>query len=426
MRQRRTKIEPCLLLLMAGAAGIAGCEAQEQTEAPIYDVASVDVRDIEVTVEAAGVVEPEATVEVKSKASGEILAVHADTGDIVEEGDLLVEVDQRTPRNQLAESEASLVAAGARRRIAQTQVERSETLYESGTLTQTEFEQAQLEFANAQAQVVSAEVAVENARISMDDTSVRAPISGTIIDRQVEPGMVISSPTQAVSDGTILMTMADLTLVQVRTLVDETDIGKVQPGMPATVVVASYPNQPFEGQVLKTEPLAIAEQNVTMFAVLILLENQDGLLMPGMNAQVEIGIASREAVAAVPTAALRTYEDIPATAGMLGIEEERLISMLYGESGVGSAQKADAAPDPGVPGYQFGGEYWLMASRGGGALAPITVETGLTDLEYTEVLAGLEIGDEVLLLPSTSLFEQQARLQDFINRRFSGGSPFGR
>src|SRR5690606_22054075 len=165
--------------------------------------------------------------------------------------------------------------------------------------------QTQLEAANAQAQVVSAEVAVENARIAMDDTSVRAPITGTIIERQVEPGTVISSPTQAVSDGTILMKMADLNAVPVRTLVDETDIGKIQPGMKTQGTVAAYPNQPFEGEVLKIEPQAIVEQNVTMFAVRIQLDNRGGLLKPGMNAEVRIQIGKREGVTAVPTAALR-------------------------------------------------------------------------------------------------------------------------
>ena len=134
--------------------------------------------------------------------------------------------------------------------------------------------------------MVRTEVALENARITLEDTSVRAPSAGTIIEKTVEPGIVITSPTQAVSGGTVLMKMADLTSVQVRTRVDETDIGKIQPGMQTRVTVAAYPNQPFDGVVLKIEPQAIVEQNVTMFAVLIKLQNRGGLLKPGMNAEV--------------------------------------------------------------------------------------------------------------------------------------------
>ncbi|MCY3730052.1 MAG: efflux RND transporter periplasmic adaptor subunit, partial [Rhodospirillaceae bacterium] len=263
---------------MALVLTLAGCAREAPPPvAPLYDTAPVETRPIQVSVDAAGVIEPEITVEVKSKASGEILAIHAETGDVVEGGFLLVEVDQRVPRNTLAETEASLVAARARRDIAETQMERSSTLFGTGTLTETEFEQSQLEFANAEAEVIRSEVALENARIAMDDTQVRAPITGTIIQKSVEPGTVISSPTRDVAGGTVLLRMADLTTVHVRTLVDETDIGKIKPGMPTRVVVAAYPNQPFEGSVLKIEPLAIVEQNVTMFAVLIRLENRGNL-----------------------------------------------------------------------------------------------------------------------------------------------------
>ena len=100
---------------------------------------------------------------------------------------------------------------------------------------------------------------LENTRIAMDDTEIRAPVSGTIIEKHVETGQVISSPTQDVGGGTLLLKMADLTSVQVRTLVDETDIGKISPGLGASVTVAAYPNQPFQGVVLKIEPQAIVD-----------------------------------------------------------------------------------------------------------------------------------------------------------------------
>jgi HlyD family secretion protein len=458
----------CAYLTILAAVALAACsEPEPESVAPLYDTAPVETRPIEVTVAAAGVVEPETLVEVKSKASGEILAMHAETGDVVEEGFLLVEIDQRTPRNQLAEAEAALVAARARREIASTQMERARLLHESGTLTQADYETSQLEYANAQADVVGKEVALENARIAMDDTQVRAPITGTIIERNVEPGTVISSPTRDVSGGSVLLRMADLTSVQVRTLVDEVDIGKIRPGMPTRVTVAAYPNQPFEGTVLKIEPQAIVDQNVTRFAVLIRLENRGDLLKPGMNAEVEIRIASRDAVAAVPTMALRVVEDIPVTATMLGLPEAELRARLgelggtaapaSGEDAVRAAfakrrngetltateeallaearsRRAQGGGNGSGGGngggrraattdYEFGGNYWVVAMKDGAA-EPTAVRTGLTDLEFSEVVAGLEPGDQVLLLPSTSLYEQQATLQRAITERFGSGSPF--
>ncbi len=429
-----------LTIVMSAFAALVACtETEPEPAAPIYETAPVETRPIEVTVDAAGIIEPETLVEVKSKASGEILAIHAETGDVVEAGFLLVEVDQRTPRNQLAEAEAALVAARARREIAQTQMERAETLYGTGTLTQTDFEQSQLEYANAEADVIGREVALENARIAMDDTEVRAPITGTIIERRVEPGTVISSPTRDVAGGSILLRMADLSSVQVRTLVDEIDIGKIRPGMSTRVTVAAYPNQPFEGTVLKIEPQAILEQNVTRFAVLIRLQNRGDLLMPGMNAEVEIQIASRESVPTVPTMALRVPDDITATAAMLGIPEEQLrVQLGTPSAGAGGASRAQGgswrpADGGGMGGgrgsrratldYQFGGDFWVVALEGGEPTAR-AVRTGVTDLSYSEVVAGLSPGDEVLLLPSTSLFEQQAFLQERIQQRFGSSSPF--
>ncbi len=301
---------------------------QEEVVVQVYQAVPVAIRDISVSAQAAGVIEPDTTVEVKSKASGEILDIRVQTGDRVERGALMVRVDQRIPRNSLLQSEAGLEVALARLANAEAQKRRSDELYETQSITQAEYEDTLLDYANAKAALVQAQVAVENDRIAMDDTDVLAPISGTIIAKNVERGQVISSPTRDVSGGTVLLTMADLSLVQVRTLVDETDIGKIRPGLHATVSVASYPNQPFEGDVLKIEPMAETQQNVTMFPVLIRIPNTDGLLRPGMNAEVEINIGSREGVLSVPNAALRTDRDVGSAAEVLGLTPELVQEQL--------------------------------------------------------------------------------------------------
>ena len=162
----------------------------------------------------------------------------------MERGTLMVKVDQRTPRNTLDQAEAQLDVAKARLQNAELQRNRADELYQSQSITQQEQETAALNYANAKAEVVGAQVAVENAKIKMADTDVRAPITGTIISKNVERGQVISSPTSDVGGGTVLLKMADLNLVQVRTLVDETDIGKIKAGLRVTVTVDAYPNTP--------------------------------------------------------------------------------------------------------------------------------------------------------------------------------------
>ena len=90
----------------------------------------------------------------------------------------------------------------------------------------------------------------------------------------------------------------------------------------------AYPNRPFQGEVLKIEPLAEVQQNVTMFPVLVRIDNREGLLRPGMNAEVEIHVGRRDSVLAVPNAALRTQRDVESAAGVLGLNMEQVNAQL--------------------------------------------------------------------------------------------------
>ncbi len=456
-------------------AAVASLACAEPEAVVVYRTVALDTRDIEVTAQAAGVIEPDTTVEVKSKASGEILQIVVQTGQRVDRGTMMVRIDQRIPRNSLLQSEASLEVARARLDNADAQKRRSEELYQTQSITQTEYEATLLDYANAKAGLIQAEVGVENDRIAMADTDILAPITGTIISKNVERGQVISSPTRDVAGGTVLLTMADLSLVQVRTLVDETDIGKIRPGLAATVTVASYPNQPFEGSVLKIEPMAVTQQNVTMFPVLIQIENSDGLLRPGMNAEVEVRIGRREGALAVPNNALRTERDVFSAAEVLGLTADEVRTQLAAgpapaspapelagtsasPSGIGSREmvtlpngreielpegvtaaqfqaigskrrsgeeltaderavmqqvfrgvRGDAGAEPGGNGGRGGGEHnasvatdFLVFVLRNGAPTILRIKTGLTDLDYSEVLEGLSATDSVLVLPNIS------------------------
>jgi len=463
------------LSLVLIALLLSGC-AQDEASAPIYDSTGVERRTIEVSVGSAGIVEPLATVEVKSKASGEVLELLVEIGDFVEQGQLMVRIDPRTVRNRLAQADAELKAALSRRKISLSQMNRAESLVKKGTFTEADLELAALELANSQAQVVSTEVAVENARIAVDDTEIRAPITGTVIEKPVEKGQVISSPTQDFGGGTPLLKMADLSAVQIRALIDETDIGKVKPGMLARVTVAAYPNQPFSGEVLKIEPLAVVEQNVTMFAVIISIQNPQGLLMPGMNAEVDVSIARRENVLTIPVMALRTERDVEATAGILGMsaadlrsqinaggtkvddtqphaaqgasivmmgrtiklppgvdpdtvrvlmkkrragthldaDEQQLLRKVFaGANGSGNRKRSHTPESD----YRFGGDFWVVVETEDGGTRITRVRGGITDLDRVEIVSGLQESDRVLILPSAHLVETQEKLQQFINRR---------
>ena len=428
----------CLTLLVAG---LGGCE--KKTEQVVYQAVPVERRDIEVSALASGTIQPDTTVEVKSKASGEILQLLAETGQLVKRGAPLVRVDPRNARNALAQAQANLDVARAKLTNATAQKTRSDELYTSRSITEQEHEQSLLDYADATSSVVNAQVAVDNTKIQLEDTDVRAPITGTIIEKDVERGAVIASATSNVSGGTTLLKMADLNLVQVKTLVDETDIGKVRVDLPATVSVDAYPNRPFEGVVLKIEPQAVTEQNVTMFPVMVRIDNRAGLLRPGMNADVEIHVGRREGVLAVPNAALRTQRDVGSAASVLGLTPDQVTQQLAAQSPprpTDSAVGADsstpitrrASRDSGgarmrIPGAGAGrrgqgqtSRYIVFVKRGGQVM-PVWIRTGLTDMDYSEVLSGLEPSDSVLLLPSASLVQSQSDLRERMNRMTGGG-----
>lgn len=421
-RTRTTWLALCLAMLCC----------HEEAAAPVYRSVPVERRDIVVSAEAAGSIEPDVTVEVKSKASGEILEIGVEIGDRVERDALIVRIDRRQPRNGLAQAEAELEVARARLANAEAQQRRAENLFKAQSLAETSLEQAVLDTATARAEVVRAHVAVENAQIALDDTDVLAPISGIVIEKNVERGQVISSPTQDVGGGTLLLKMADLGRVRVRSLVDEIDIGKIRVGDPVTVTVTAYPNQPFEGQVEKIEPQALTQQNVTMFPVLVGIENLQGLLRPGMNCEVEIHLGRREAVLSVPNAALRTSRDALSAAQVLDLSEAEVRRMLElpavseeAETSRGNDQgsRVEAAqPESRTGEFEFGGDYVVFVMRDG-APKPVKIRTGFTDLDHSEVLGGLSEFDSVLILPSAGLVQSQERFHRRVRSMTGDGLP---
>lgn len=499
-------------LLLAAALTSLACGQDEA--APMYEKVPVERRDIIVAASATGAIEPVLTVDVKSKASGEIMEMRVETGSDVRAGQLLVVVDERQPRNNLAQAEANLQVAQAQLQNARAAMSRADTLYKTQAITEAEYENARLSFANANAAVVRAEADLESARDAMSDTRLKAPVAGTIIAKNVELGTVISSPTRDVGGGTVLFKMANLDTVQIRTLVDETDIGKIAPGLAATITVDAYPNRPFRGAVLKIEPQATVQQNVTMFPVLVRIANPDKLLKPGMNTEVEIHVGERRGVVAVPYSALRTQRDVNSAAEVLGLDpaavQQQLAQARQAQQpagrdsaslggGAGARPAGDSArpaaggvtfttPDGrtvqlppsisqtqvnlaqagmrkrmanqepsaeeqaamraiftamrgtgggggggggpggfGRPGGATGrlrnvdqGQYIVFTLKDGAPTA-VPVRTGMTDLDYMEVLTGLSEGDTVLVLPSAGLLSSQREMRERFQRMTGGG-----
>jgi HlyD family secretion protein len=322
----------------------AACAKKQDTTVAVA-TAPVERRDITVTAEATGAVEPINIVEVKSKASGLITRMPVDVGSNVKPGDLLVQIDTHDVQSQYDQTVAALRAAQAQLDVAAAQKKRSDALLKEEVITPQEHETATLQYANAQAALVKARTDADIARQRLEDATVRAPVAGTVIDKPVSLGQVITSATSSASGGTTILSMADLSKVRMRALVNETDIGQVQPGQQATVTVDAFPNRRFRGVVEKVEPQAVVQQSVTMFPVLISLDNSGGELLPGMNGQVSMLVTQKNGVVAIPADAARTMRELPAAAQALGLNVDSVRAQMqtqFASAGGGRGQGSGA------------------------------------------------------------------------------------
>ena len=376
---------------------------QDEALANFYKKDEVSPKKLFVSIEASGLIEAISSVEIKSKASGEILFLGAEVGDFIEKGSMLSQIDQRTPKNILDQSKSDLTASNVRLENAEAQFIRGKQLHDKGSISDKDFEDIQEGFAQAKSTLVRTQVTYENAKIALDDTIVRSPVSGTVISRPVEVGQVISSPTQAVGGGTVLMTMADLSKVRVRALVDEIDVGKVSIGQKVSIKVAAYRDKEFFGTVSKIEPKARVEQNVTTFPVLIDIDNKDNLLLLGMNTDVVIDVLNKEVALSTPSMSLRTRKDIYSAASIINIPTENIDKFLVDK----------------VSGENFNKFIVIKDSLNGPLLT--WVEIGVSDLANVEILDGLNQGDTIYIMPSKSLFDYQKRFKERVNASFSFG-----
>jgi HlyD family secretion protein len=447
-------------VVLAGACG----QSPASESVPEFQTAVAEVRSLVSSVVATGTIEPIRIIDVKSQASGEILELAVELGDLARQGQLLVRIDPRDVRNEFDQAEADLEVARARLQIAERRLARSQALHDSSIVTAEELETEMLEHANARAALVRGEANLELATDRLNDVVVRSPIDGTVVEREIEAGQIVTS-TREVTGGTLLMRMADLSEVQVRTMVDETDIGSIETDLPAEITVEAYPDRTFRGTVLKIEPQAVVDQSVTMFAVLTRIVNEESLLRPGMNSDVEIVIGRRDEALTLDNGGVKTPNEARQLVEALGLDP----SLLEQKVEVASEEPTDGEEPREEPGEEPEGDdavleqlrsmsqderrsyfqglepgerqrlfHLMRAAReqqeqadranptrprpafvfvedDAGVLTLKPVMIGLSSWEYTEVLAGLREGDEVLEVP-LSLVQQQELLQRIRSR----------
>jgi HlyD family secretion protein len=429
--------------------------------------------DLELTVSADGVVQPINKVEVKSKASGQILELNFVEGQEVVKDELLIALDQKTALNDYEQAKADLELAQANATQQENNYRRSAELFEKNMISQQERDLANVEFVRAKSSLVKARAALSSTDERLRDTRIRAPITGIVLTKNVEIGQIISSGVSNVGGGTLLATLADMTQVYVETNVDEVDIGRVAVGQSAKVVADAYPDDSFTGEVIRIAPLGKTSQNVTVFSVIILVKNRGGRLKAGMSAAVDIEIFRRQNVLLVPNDALidpRSEQGRALLASNSGGNGGNIDS-----AGGPSAPPAGVAPDPGSfrertqslspeEREKMRAEFRkrteqmspeererFRATRGGGGgegpgrrtgqadrldevrrrlvmvrdssgFSPRTIKVGVGNYDYSEVIEGLQEGDNIQITTvSRAKQEAEAFTERMKSRQGVGG-----
>jgi HlyD family secretion protein len=249
--------------------------------------------------------------------------------------------------------------------VSRAQKDRNDKMFADKIITAQEYEASQLDYANAVAAMIRARAAVDLADQRVEEARVSAPVAGTIIEKPVSLGQVIASATNSASGGTILLKMADLNRVRVRALFNETDIGAVVPGQPATVTVDAFPDRPFGGVVEKIEPSAVVQSSVTMFPVLVTLDNREGLLKPGMNGEVTVLVERREDVLAVPNDAVRQTREARATAQLIGLDPDSVERAVREQLQAIGGGRSGGMGLPNGNGRESRGDVELSVTQGG-------------------------------------------------------------
>ncbi len=332
-----------IVILLAGVYFFYPTILQKNTNQKFRTV-KVDRGEISSIITATGTINPVTTVLVGSQVSGTIKALHADFNSRVKEDQVIAQIDPaifdaqvEQGRANLQNAQANLLNAQAnlknaqanlskaeisvvdakrtlernkelieKKVIAQATLDTAQTNYDTA-IAQREVAKAQLESARSQvesnkAQVEQARAGLKVADTNLRYTTIRSPVNGVVISRNVDVGQTVAASLQA---PTLFTIAKDLTQMQVDTNVSEADIGRIAKGQDATFTVDAYPDKTFRGKVFEIRNAPITIQNVVTYDVVIQVDNTDLKLKPGMTANVSVMIEHREGVLKIPNAALR-------------------------------------------------------------------------------------------------------------------------
>ncbi len=385
------------LALVVGGTGIALYVRNNRAADFTFRTVPVERGRLRVTVTATGTLSAITTVQVGTQVSGTIARIYVDFNDRVRKGQVLAELDKRPLIAALNDAEAAYERAQAEVRQTERNLERAQRLLAQNLIAQADYDAALSNYETAVANLKSAEANLSRARTNLFYATITSPIDGVVISRNVDVGQTVAA---SFNTPTLFVIANDLRKMQVLANVDEADVGRVRVGQPVTFTVDAYPDRVFHGRVEQVRLQPTVNQNVVTYTVVIDAPNPDGLLLPGMTANVTIQVAEKADVLKVPLTALRFT---PPREYLERLRSERPTRSDGGRAIRGRTPVPPSSSD-GAEGRSAGfgprdpsrGVLWVLDSTTK-RVRPVPVRTGLSDGTYVEVQGDLTPGTPVVV-----------------------------
>jgi HlyD family secretion protein len=258
--------------------------------------------DIEADISSMGTLEAINTVEVGTQISGTITKIHTDYNDLVQEGQLLAEMDVKLLNTALLNAQANRAVIEAQLSQAKDEFERNQMLFQKKVITEKEYKDSKYVYEQILSSKKAAEANVNTAKVNLEYARITSPISGTVTERSVEEGQTVAA---SFATPTMFIIAEDLSKMQILADVDESDIGYILNGMSARFKVQTYPEKDFYGTVSQIRLQPITINNVVNYQVVVDVNNDQGLLLPGMTASLDFITERAQNVLLVNNSALR-------------------------------------------------------------------------------------------------------------------------
>ncbi len=374
-----------IFLLGCLALFLAGCSKTQ------YKTAKIQKRPIVQTVDASGTVNPVKTVNIGSQVSGQIKEIYVDYNSVVKKGQLLAEIDPSLFQAQVDKAQGDLWSAQANYQKIQSTLDfdrknylRYKKLYTKNYVSKSDLDLAESTYKADVAQLSAMSASIAQARATLKNnltnlgyTKIISPVDGVVVSKAVDVGQTVAASFQTPE---LFVVAQDLKEMQIEVSVSEADIGKIKAGQDATYTLDGYPDQVFDGKVKQVRISSTTVSNVVTYTVVVSVENEDDILIPGMTANVSIITMKKDDVLCVPNKALK-FSPTEITGGK-----------KFKEQGIWIIKMPDYSN------YSALKNFITKITEKPAKPQRVAIKSGASDGEYTEVTSkDIKEGDEVII-----------------------------